>query len=54
MTYDRDANQPVLQDSRVWIAGLGDEGGAGSWVAAIMKEFVEPNKEELDEISSVF
>jgi hypothetical protein len=47
MTYDREANQIVMQDSRAWIAGLGDEGGAGSWIAAIMKEFVQPNKEEL-------
>jgi Family of unknown function (DUF5695) len=54
MTYDRDANQAVLQDSRVWIAGLGDEGGAGSWLAAIMKEFVEPNKEELDKYHQFF
>ena len=40
----------VLQDSRVWIAGLSDEGGAGSWLAAIMKELVQPNKEELDKL----
>jgi len=48
MTYDRETNQIVTQDSRVWIAGLSDEGGAGSWLAAIMKEFGQPNKEELD------
>jgi hypothetical protein len=38
----------VLQDKRVWITGLEDEGGAGSWVAAAMKEFGQPAKEELD------
>ncbi len=48
MTYDRETDQVVLQDSRVWIAGLGDEGGAGSWLATIMKELGQPNKEELD------
>ncbi len=48
MTYDRQANAIVTQDSRVWIAGLSDEGGAGSWLAAIMKEFGQPDKEELD------
>jgi hypothetical protein len=48
MTYDRDANQIVTQDSRAWIAGLGDEGGAGSWLAAAMKEFGQPDKEELE------
>ncbi|MFZ0214004.1 MAG: DUF5695 domain-containing protein [Candidatus Acidiferrales bacterium] len=47
MTYDRQANAIVTQDSRVWIAGLSDEGGAGSWLATIMKEFGQPDKEEL-------
>ncbi|MFZ0815315.1 MAG: DUF5695 domain-containing protein [Candidatus Sulfotelmatobacter sp.] len=50
ITYDREANHMVLQDSRVWIAGLSDEGGAGSWLAAIMKELIQPNKEELDKL----
>ena len=50
ISYDRETNQPVLQDSRVWIAGLGDEGGAGSWLAAIMKQLVQPDKEELDKL----
>ena len=48
MTYDRETNAIVTQDSRVWIAGLSDEGGAGSWLAAIMKEFGQPDKEDLD------
>jgi len=47
MSYDREANQIVTQDSRVWIAGLSDEGGAGSWLAAMMKELGQPDKEEL-------
>ena len=47
MTYDREANQIVTQDSRVWIAGLDDEGGAGSWLAAIMKQWVAPNGGEI-------
>lgn len=50
ITYDRETNQQVLQDSRVWVAGLSDEGGAGAWLAAIMKELVQPNKEELDKL----
>ncbi|HTZ84081.1 MAG TPA: DUF5695 domain-containing protein [Candidatus Acidoferrales bacterium] len=50
ISYDREANQYVLQDSRVWIAGLSDEGGAGSWLAAVMKEFVEPEPNELAKI----
>ena len=47
MSYDREANQIVTQDSRVWIAGLGDEGGSGSWLAAAMKQFGQPRKEEV-------
>ncbi|HKI68313.1 MAG TPA: DUF5695 domain-containing protein, partial [Verrucomicrobiae bacterium] len=34
MTYDREHNRIVTQDARAWIAGLEDEGGSGSWVAA--------------------
>ncbi len=47
ITYDRETGKQVDQDNRVWIAGLGDEGGSGSWVAAAMKEFVEPNEAEI-------
>jgi hypothetical protein len=47
ITYDREANQIVTQDSRVWIAGLSDEGGAGSWLATAMKEYVQPDPEEV-------
>ena len=50
MSYDREANQIVMQDSRVWIAGLGDEGGGGAWISAIMKELIEPNKEEIGKL----
>ncbi|MBN1361949.1 MAG: hypothetical protein JW993_15240 [Sedimentisphaerales bacterium] len=48
MSYDREADRIVTQDSRVWIAGLGDEGGSGSYVAAAMKEFGQPDKGELE------
>ena len=47
MTYDRANNRIVMQDARAWIAGLGDEGGSGSWLAAAMKEFGQPNKDEI-------
>jgi len=50
MSYDRELNQIVLQDSRVWIAGLNDEGGAGSWLASVMKELGQPKREELEKI----
>jgi hypothetical protein len=47
ITYDRETDKQVDQDNRVWIAGLGDEGGSGSWVAAAMKEFVQPDAGEI-------
>ncbi len=47
MSYDIDTHSIVTQDPRVWIAGLSDEGGAGSWLATISKEWVEPNPEEI-------
>ncbi|MGB9029384.1 MAG: DUF5695 domain-containing protein [Acidobacteriaceae bacterium] len=47
ISYDRETNHQVLQDSRVWIAGLSDEAGAGSWLALAMKEFVEPDSQEV-------
>ena len=50
MSYDRELNQIVLQDSRAWIAGLSDEGGAGSWLAAVMKQLGQPNQAELDKV----
>ena len=48
MSYDREAGKLVSQDSRAWIAGLGDEGGSGSWLAAAMKQFGQPRKEEIE------
>src|SRR5205814_10614145 len=42
ISYDREADKQVTQDSRVWIAGPGDDGGSGSWMAAAMKAFAGP------------
>jgi len=50
MTYDREANQIVMQDSRVWIAGLGDEGGGGGWISALMKQWIDPDKKEIGKL----
>lgn len=47
MTFDRDENRIVTQDSRVWIAGLGDEGGS-AWLAGAMKQLGQPDRAELD------
>jgi Family of unknown function (DUF5695) len=48
MTYDRAHDRIVTQDARAWIAGLEDEGGSGSWVAAAMKEFGLPEKTQVE------
>ena len=48
LSYDRELNHLATQDSRVWIAGLSDEGGAGSWLATVMKQLGQPDKTELD------
>lgn len=47
ITYDDQAKRQVTQENRVWIAGLSDEAGAGSWLALAMKELIEPNPEEV-------
>lgn len=50
ITFDYEKMSPVLEDSRAWIAGLSDEGGAGSWVAAMMKQFLQPEMKELEKM----
>ncbi|MGM9478324.1 DUF5695 domain-containing protein [Pedobacter sp. GSP4] len=50
ITYDYEKQQQVTQDNRAWIAGLSDEGGAGSWLGAIMKQLVHPEKAEVDKL----
>ncbi|WP_163709327.1 DUF5695 domain-containing protein [Mangrovibacterium lignilyticum] len=47
ITYDYEAKKQLTEDRRAWVAGLSDEGGAGAWLNAIMKQLVEPNKEEI-------
>lgn len=50
ISYDYEKKEQVVQDGRVWISGLSDEGGAGSWLAAIMKQLVQPNREEIQKL----
>jgi hypothetical protein len=47
LTYDREAKRIVSDDTRVWISGMSDEGGGGSWVAAIMKQLDNPDAAEV-------
>ncbi|EEB89967.1 hypothetical protein MPER_11886, partial [Moniliophthora perniciosa FA553] len=50
ISYDREVNSYVLNDPRVWISGLEDEGGAGAWLAALMKQFAQPNAAEVTKL----
>ncbi|MBC9796345.1 DUF5695 domain-containing protein [Sinomicrobium weinanense] len=50
ISYDYEEKKQVSQDSRAWIAGLSDEGGAGSWLGAVMKQLIQPDKEELEKL----
>lgn len=52
ITYDYYAKKQVTEDNRVWIAGLSDEGGAGSWLAAVMKQLVQPKEQEIKKLES--
>lgn len=52
MSYDRERNAIVREDARVWIAGLSDEAGAGSWLAAAMKEYAQPDKRQIAQLES--
>jgi len=45
-TYDREENRIVTQDVRVWIAGLGDEGGS-AWLSEAMKLLGRPDPGEI-------
>jgi hypothetical protein len=51
ITYDIETRKQVTQDRRAWIAGIGDEGGSGSWLGAIMKQYVQPEANEIDKLS---
>ena len=53
ITYDRATNDYVLQDNRTWIAGLSDEGGAGSFLAAGMKQSVWPVAAEVSKLETM-
>ncbi|WP_322963669.1 DUF5695 domain-containing protein [Sphingomonas fuzhouensis] len=53
LTYDREAQRIVTADPRVWISGMSDEGGAGSWVAAAMKQLDNPDAAEIARIEEL-
>lgn len=50
ISYDYELKKQITQDSRAWVAGLSDEGGAGSWLGAMMKQLIQPEKSEIDKL----
>lgn len=50
MTYDREVNEIVEQDARVWFAGISDEAGVGAYLATAMKQFSQPNAGEVSAV----
>ncbi|WP_044060238.1 DUF5695 domain-containing protein [Proteiniphilum acetatigenes] len=50
MNYDYDRKQILTQERRSWFVGLSDEAGAGSWLAAVMKQLVRPDHQEIEKI----
>jgi hypothetical protein len=52
ISYDNETGKQVTQDARVWIAGLSDEAGAGPWISAAMKEYLDPKPEEIAKLES--
>lgn len=50
ITYDIEEGKPVTQEQRAWYAGLSDEAGAASWLAAMMKQVMLPNQVEIEKL----
>jgi hypothetical protein len=50
ISYDDEKKMQVTQDNRAWIAGLSDEGGAGGWLGAMMKQVVMPDRKEVEQL----
>ncbi len=50
ISYDYFEKKQVTQEKRAWIAGLSDEGGNGSWVVAMMKQFIQPDRAEIKKL----
>ena len=50
ITYDIEERKQVTQEQRAWYAGLSDEAGAASWLAAMMKQVLVPNKTEIEKL----
>lgn len=50
ISYDYEEQKQVTQERRAWYAGLSDEAGAASWLAAIMKQVLQPDQQEIEKL----
>ena len=50
INYDYEVKKHITQERSSWFAGLSDEAGAGSWLAAVMKQLILPDKKEIAKI----
>lgn len=50
INYDYETRTRLTEESRAWFVGLSDEAGAGSWLAAIMKQLIRPNPAEVEKL----
>ena len=53
ISYDYSVKNYVLQDNRAWIAGISDEGGAGSFLTAGMKQYIYPSAAEVSKLEQM-
>ena len=50
ISYDYETKSHITQEQRAWYAGLSDEAGAASWLAAIMKQLLQPHPQEINKL----
>ncbi|WP_342648201.1 DUF5695 domain-containing protein [Mucilaginibacter sp. CSA2-8R] len=50
INYDYQMKRQLTQERRAWFAGLSDEAGSGSWLAAMMKQLLAPNRQEIEKL----
>lgn len=50
INYDYETKHLLTQERRVWFSGLSDEAGSGSWLAAIMKQLLNQNPQEIEKL----
>ncbi|KAE8168637.1 hypothetical protein BDV40DRAFT_307297 [Aspergillus tamarii] len=50
LSYNKETDDFIIQENRTWIAGLSDEGGAGSFVAFAMKQVISPDPGQIRQL----